>query len=139
MNLDSNIHLTAPKTALDSYHTYSKFFRVLDSDNSVVYDRSHLGEAVYSPLYRNLPGWWVFDMESYIAWRPDIKLILLTTDNFNMIPRDGLNIKENNEEYEQKKFEEAFNKSKIQDKRIVKVNNGNEFRLIEDIIKEILS
>ena len=138
MNLDLNIHLTAPKTALDSYHMYAKFFRTLDSDNSVVYDRSHLGEAVYSPLYRNLPGWWVFDMESYIAWRPEIKLILLTTDNFNMIPHDGLNIKENNEEYEQKKFIEAFNKSKIKDKRIIKVNNGNNFRPIEEIIKDIL-
>ena len=138
MSLDLNIHLTAPKTALDSYHMYSKFFRTLDCDNSVVYDRGHLGEIVYSPIYRNLPGWWVFDMESYIAWRPELTLILLTTDNFEMIPRDGLNIKENNEEYEQKKFVEAFKKSKIKDKRIVKVNHGTKFRDLEDIIKDIL-
>ena len=138
MNLDSNIHLTAPKSVEDSHNIYSRFFRQLEGDDSIVYDRGHLGEVVYSPIYRNLPGWWIFDMEEYVNWRPDIKLILFITDDFDMIPRDGNNIQEGNEEYEQKKFIEAFNKSKIKDKRIVKVNNGNEFRPIEEIIKEIL-
>ena len=138
LNLDSNIHLTAPKSALDSHNIYSKFFRQLESDDSIVYDRGHLGEVVYSPMYRNLPAWWIFDMESYVCWRPDIKLILLVTTNFDMIPRDGNNIEEGNEQEEQKKFEEAFKKSKIKDKRIVQVNNGDKFRTIEEIIKEIL-
>ena len=138
MNLDLNIHLTAPKNHHDSMIMYRDFFRTLGSDESVVFDRGHLGEAVYSPLYRKTPGWWVFDIEADLEWRLDVTLILLITDNFDFIPRDGKNIVENNEKLEQKKFLEAFKKSKIKDKRIVKVNNGNEFRDLEEIIKDIL-
>ena len=138
MNLDLNIHLTAPKDTYDSMKIYRDFFQTLGSDESVVFDRGHLGEVVYSPMYRNSPGWWVFDLEEQIEWRNDITLILLVTDNFEMIPRDGLNIKANNEKYEQKKFEEAFKKSKIKDKRIVKVNHGDKFRDLDEIIKDIL-
>ena len=38
-----------------------------DTDINLIFNRSHLGETVYSPLYRGYSGDYVFDIEKKIC------------------------------------------------------------------------
>jgi thymidylate kinase len=96
----------------------------------VIFDRTHLGEMVYAPLYRKYSGEYVYDYERWMLERKydadkDVKLILLTTSNFDIVEDDGLGFDFSKKEDEQKMFIEAFNRSAIKNKVIVDVHNGN--------------
>jgi thymidylate kinase len=98
--------------------------------SKIIFDRFHLGEYVYSPLYRGYAGEYVFEQEKrclkYVGGKTDlIKMILLTSSNFEFMEDDGLSFDPTNKEKEQNLFIEAFNKSAIHDKRIIDVHNGN--------------
>lgn len=95
---------------------------------ALILDRSHVGEAVYSPLYRNYNGDFVFEEEKTFLWQDNlkrIKLILFTDEVEAIIKRD----KERNDglsfslDPEMKKkelelFDKAFEKSILNKKRI---------------------
>lgn len=81
-----------------------------DSYNNIIFDRGHLGECVYAPLYRNYSGDYVFDLE-YETNLNDTKLILLTTSNFDICVDDGESFNFDNKEQEQELFKAAFAKS----------------------------
>lgn len=94
----------------------------------IIFDRWHLGEAVYAPMYRGYDGDYVFQMEEQldIDYASGIRLILLTED-FKIARHfvdDGqsLGAVEKREE-EQERFIAAFERSLIRDKRIVCVTD----------------
>lgn len=144
------IHYSKPKKmpvydySLYNYqrHSFISGFDLLRAhDVPVIYNRFHLGEVVYSPMYRDYSGDYVFDMEK--SYRTDenndVRLILLTTSNFEFIQDDGDSFDFNKKEIEQKRFVEAYFKSIIEDKRIVDVHNGKGgFKDVEDIYKEAM-
>ena len=135
-SFDIDIHLTAPKSYDDGLEMYSEFFRNLNSEKTCIYDRSHLGEAVYAPIYRGYDGDYVFDMEQLINTN-GIRLILLKGDT-SIVKDDGLSHNYENREVEQNLFINAFNKSSIVDKRIIEVHKQGVFRDVGAIIKDIL-
>jgi thymidylate kinase len=99
-----------------------------NSGARIIFDRWHLGEAVYSPMYRFYNGDYVFDLEknACVDLNPNIRLILLTED-FQIARHfvddgESLGAVEQREE-EQDRFLVAFHKSNIVDKRIVCVTD----------------
>ena len=115
---------------------FRRFNRIMLSDIDIVYDRAHLGEFVYGPLYRGKPCCTLRKIENGTRTK-DIALILLVTDNFEMLRDDGENFNSNNQKIEQEMFKNAFHESRIKDKIMIQVNEGNNFRNRDDIIKEV--
>lgn len=136
-----------PETA-PLFHYQRASFRnsmiLATSGARIVFDRWHLGEYVYSPMYRGYDGSYVFEMEQRFNLDAlDLRLILLTED-FSVARHfvdDGnsLGAIENREE-EQARFLEAFKLSIIRDKRIINVTDQGigGFRRKEDILAEAL-
>lgn len=116
-----------------SYKQYRDMLKLANyaaSEDSMalILDRSHIGEAVYSPLYRDYNGDFVFEEEKTFLWQDNlkrIKLILFTDEVEAIIKRD----KERNDglsfsldpEVKKKEldlFDKAFEKSILNKKRI---------------------
>jgi thymidylate kinase len=135
-----------PEDADASLYTYQQeTFRnsmmLSQSGARLIFDRWHLGEAVYSPLYRKYSGSYVFDMEKTfnLDSTNNVRLILLIEDFQTAIhfQSDGDSFDDTKREAEQKLFIEAFNRSVIQDKRIICVTDRTgRFKKPEDILEE---
>ena len=121
-----------------SYAHYEAGFKTLRynaSDNRhLIFDRFHLGEFVYSPLYRNYNGDYVFELEKkYMDFLSGTLLIVLIDDAENLIERDdglsfSIDINQKKEEIKQfKKGYELSNLNKmlinVKDKTIADVAN----------------
>lgn len=120
-------------------------FDLLRNDTPIIFDRTHLGELVYAPLYRKYSGEYVYEMEKlFIEDRPytshdNVRLILLTSSNTEMLVDDGLSFDPSKKAEEQELFIEAFNKSKLTNKVIVDVHNGNGgYRSYDEIFTEAI-
>ena len=120
-----------PPSSLQVYHYQQESFRnsmiLARSGARIIFDRWHLGEAVYSPMYRFYNGDYVFDFErNHNLDIADIRLILLTED-FGVSRHfvdDGQSLGTvNDREEEQNRFIAAFNRSVIRDKRIISVTD----------------
>lgn len=106
------------------YETYLSMFQLIESNVNIIFDRGHLGEVIYSPLYRNYSGDYVYTLEKSHNTK-NCRLVLLTTSNFNIQEDDGLSHNWDNREKEQNMFINAFTKSNIKDKVLIDVHNGN--------------
>lgn len=107
--------------------------------NSTIVDRSHIGEMVYSPLYRNYSGDYVLDIEKQYN-TDNFYLIVLTDRAKNLISRDdGLShstdIDKKNEELEL--FREAFQKSNIKNKYMMNIEGHNENEVLNKVLDYI--
>ena len=102
----------------------------------MLFDRGHIGEYVYSPLYRNYSGEYVFDLEKEIN-TDDIRLVILKGD-LDAVKDDGLSHDYSRRFEEQERFLKGFEMSIIEDKRIVEVHKQNTFRDLGHIIGDIL-
>lgn len=128
---------------------FIKQIRELDGDhqyfnNTVIWNRSHLGEYVYSQMFRGIDKKDIktklqkyekdnFDENTY--------LITLTADaEFFLSKEDGESFSQNihQKTQELELFKEAHRLSVIQNKKIIKVNKDNDFRDKDNIFKEVL-
>jgi thymidylate kinase len=124
--------------------SFNNLFNLLHSDANIIFDRAHLGEAVYAQLYRGYSGEYVWDLEdSYAAdYIEDVRLILLT-ENFAVAKHfkdDGENFDVSKREAEQQLFIEAYNKSIIKDKIMICVTDHltGQFLPKEEILSQAL-
>ena len=108
-----------------SQKLYDDMFKLMiaskDKDINIIFNRSHLGESVYSPLYREYSGDYIFDIEKrYVKQlRKELYLITLTNDPHTILKRDyGLSFYGNEEEVkaEVDGFNRAHRLSKIKNK-----------------------
>jgi len=120
-----------PPGSLAAYHYQQEGFRnsmiMARSGARLIFDRWHLGEMVYAPMYRAYSGEYVFDFEErHHLDAADIRLILLTED-FHVSSHfvdDGQSLGElQQREEEQNRFLAAFRRSIIRDKRIICVTD----------------
>lgn len=115
---------------LYQYHANVNMFDLMKTSVPIIFDRTHLGEMVYAPLYRKYKGDYVFQMEQeFLRSKPytspeNVRLILLTSSNTEMLQDDGLSFDPSKKNEEQNMFIYAFNKSSIVNKVIVDVHNG---------------
>ena len=113
-----------------------------DTDINLIFNRSHLGETVYSPLYRGYSGDYVFDIEKKFtkALREDLYLITLTNDPHTILKRDdGKSFYGNEEEVkaELDGFKRAHRLSTIKNKLHVNVGTMSAIE-VSNIIIEFL-
>lgn len=110
----------------------------------IIFDRWHLGEVVYSPMYRGYSGEYVYGLEKLLGENADLRLILLTED-FDVARHfvdDGHSLGTvDDREEEQARFVNAFNRSSICDRRIICVTDPGlgGFRPKDQILTEALS
>jgi len=108
-----------------------------------IWNRAHLGEFVYGKMYRNTnPEEWVMKMESLFAMDidPSVHLLLLTADPEFLCKRDdGLSFTADVEKKKKEieNFEKAFNTSKIMNKKILNVSNGENYLDAAIILDEV--
>jgi len=95
---------------------------------NLILDRAHGGETVYSPIYRNYSGDYIYDIEQNFGNRilQNITLFVFTDDPENLIDReDGQSF---STEFEKKrdeivKFIDFFEKSKIKNKALINIQD----------------
>ena len=121
---DKQLHATY------SQKMYDDMFKLMmnskDKDINLIFNRSHLGETVYSPLYRGYSGDYVFDIEKKYtkALRENLYLITLTNNPHTILKRDdGKSFYGNEEEVkaEVDGFKRAHKLSTIKNKLHVNV------------------
>ena len=113
-----------------SQKMYDDMFKLMmlskDQDINIIFNRSHLGETVYSPLYREYSGDYVFNIEKrYVnKLRQELYLITLTNDPHTILKRDdGKSFYGNEEEVkaEVDGFNRAHRLSKIKNKLLLNI------------------
>lgn len=114
---------------------------------TLILNRSHIGEFVYSPIYREYDGSYVFDLEKKdLDVLQSVYLITLVDSNLSAYLKrdDGNSFSSSNEEkiqMEIDRFKEASSKSYIPNKLLIDLNNYylNESQINDDkILTEIL-
>jgi len=115
-----------------SLRMYNDMFRIMKdlqgSNVNIIFDRSHLGESVYAPLYRGYSGDYVFNIEQgYIKdLKHDLYLITLVNDPTTIYNRDDGKSFYKNEEgvrAEVEGFQVAHRKSNIKNKLLINVGS----------------
>lgn len=141
LNYCNITHLTKPPKNQDpllfSKNQYLNYFINLKNNNNIVYNRGHIDEFVYAPLYRNYSTNYLTIMEQEFKF--DVQstaFILLYTTNFDIIIDDGLSLDFNRKEEEQERFLHFLNSSEMINKFSIQVNNGNKFKNHESISNE---
>ena len=162
-NIHSNVvirHFSTPKgkTSLDKQrfqmNSFNHEFSIYRNNSSLfeghesiwIWNRSHIGEYVYSTLYRNLNADWIFDLEKQYGFNYDknVYLLNLTADTeFLVKNEDGHSFASDikSKQSELFLFKDAFDTSVIQNKLSLKVDdNGNYVKsdVILNKIKEFL-
>lgn len=136
-----NYYLNRPNPLFEyQFDSFEEMFNLIQQCCiKIIFDRAHLGEYVYAKRYRGYSGEYVFQLED--EWQVDkldhVKLILLTTSNFDFISDDGLSFDITQREEEQEDFKTAFNKSFFKNKIMIDVHDGKgNFKPIKQILTE---
>ena len=122
------VHSIACDMSLEKFQRkgFENGFEVLSSEANVIYDRFHLGEAIYAKRYRGYDGDYVFDMElSHRSVLKEAHLILMCTDDFSLLEDDGESFDFSQVEEETKDFVDAFERSAFRKKLMVNISDGN--------------
>ena len=125
---------------------FARFNTLRDvKDMVVIWNRSHIGEMVYGPLYRGSdPKSWVISLEEEFRFDrdPEIYLIYLKADpEFLAVNDDGRSFSNKivDKQQELRFFREAYESSKIMKKLMIKVNKQNEYiestRILDEVIQ----
>jgi len=108
---------------------------------NLIFDRSHLGEYVYAPIYRDYSGSYVFEIEQEYMYNPFFKhliLFVLIDEPQNAIAREDGNSFSTDvsvKQLEIDKFKKAFELSYISNKFLININGKS----IEDVHNSILT
>lgn len=130
-----------------SNQMYDEMFKLMKSAKqnniNLIFNRSHLGESVYSSLYRNYSGDYVFDIENHYVneLRENLYLITMVNDPHIIWDRnDGLSPhrSESDIKTEVDLFKRAHRLSKIKNKLYLNVGTSTADE-ISNIIIDFLS
>jgi len=112
-------------------------------DSGVICDRSHLGEMVYGPIYRDYTGEYVLEIEEnfmHDTFWDDVYLITLYDEPENLVNRDdGLSFTTDlaKKKVEIDNFKNAHKKSNIKNKMLLNIKYHNEDQAIK-AVKEFI-
>lgn len=125
-------------------NSFALMFQFLSGPGRFMLDRGHLGEAVYAKRYRNYDGSYVFDYETVSngdALTNTLLVLLVNNDPKleELLVDDGESFDWTKRKEEQDDFIKAFERSRIVNKIIVYVSNGNGQFLDQDIIASMVA
>ena len=126
---------------------YTEMFQLIDLSSQprivMILDRAHLGEFVYSPMYRHYSGDYVWDLEKDFKNRNigymNTKLIVFIDNPENLVKRDdglSFSIELDKKKEEVERFVKAYETSVLQ-KKLINIKNKS----IDDVwfeVKEFL-
>ncbi len=118
---------------------YEGMFQIFHQNPYVIADRSHLGESVYGPIYRNQSGDYIFGIEKKFN-TSEIILIVLVDEPENLIAReDGLSFSVDPiiKKQEIDRFVHVYMNSNIKTKILINISQYNEEQLKDYVIKYI--
>lgn len=137
LDLDATAEQRAQAVFQEEYFKQTMLMIQHNTDVKIIFDRLHLGEMVYSPLYRKVVPNAVMEFEKLCA-RPHgvqslgggftkTRLILLTEDfsKSRHFVSDGESFNDAAREEEQQAFLKAYQASCIEDKRIINVTGAD--------------
>lgn len=122
---------------------YNEMFRILSmldqANMHVILDRSHLGEWVYGPMYRNYDPSYIWDLEDmfkFKAWWNDTYLIHFTSSPETVIKRDDgfsftTDLDKKQEELDL--FQDSVNLSRIKNKISINIDGLNKDQVFAQI------
>ena len=92
--------------------SWPEYFELLNSDKTIIFDRSHIGEYVYGPHYR---GCIAFEDKDYFKIPGDTLGLYVYTNDFGLITDDGLSFENSREAWlwQDEAFRKAFDDSGI--------------------------
>jgi hypothetical protein len=139
----SNVRQESPEAVISySKHLYTQMFDIMVNQmkygySGIIFDRSHLGEMVYGPIYRGYDGEYVLDIEKkYMnildVWN-NLLLITLVDNPENLIARDdGLSFSTDisTKHVEIANFMNAAGASNIKHKLLINIQNHDEKRVL---------
>jgi len=128
---------------------YGDMFKLITesflSGRNLILDRAHLGEYVYSPIYRDYNGDYIFELEKQfmenIHRKHNIYLFLFVDEPENLVSReDGLSFSTelDKKTKEINLFKEAFNKSSIINKFPVNIH-GVTAEQVHEFVKDVIT
>jgi thymidylate kinase len=125
-----NIKANTANVQEASKQLYEHFFsRIEKCDTNIIFDRLHLGEVVYSPMYKNYDGHYVYDLEkAYLndTAQGETFLFLLVDTPESILSRDdgdGWSSDLNKMYQERNAFIDAYNKSNIINKKLIEIKD----------------
>ncbi len=133
--------------SVEQYQSIFTFMRdvAIPSKDLFIYNRAHLSEYVYSPMYRNYDGYYVFALEKTILadkLSDNIYLFSFIDDPKKIIERDiargdgqSFSLDFDKKQEELNRFKEAFNLSGISKKYLIDIEN----KTIDDVANKISS
>lgn len=135
----SNVYQDSPEATIAySKHLYTQMFDIMLNQtkygfSGIICDRSHLGEMVYGPIYRNYDGEYVLDIEKkyehiHSVW-DNLLLVTLVDNPENLVKRDdGLSFTTDlaKKEIEIGNFVNAAHRSNIKHKVLINIKNHDE-------------
>ena len=133
--------------SVKQYQSIFTFMRdvAIPSKDLFIYNRAHLSEYVYSPMYRNYDGYYVFALEKTILadkLSDNIYLFSFIDDPKKIIERDiargdgqSFSLDFDKKQEELNRFTEAFNLSGIYKKHLINIEN----KTIDEVAGEINS
>ena len=145
----TNIHYTKPENkyiqnTIFRGYAYAIVNKVYDTD-AIILNRSHYGEYVYGCLYRGVSDKDALDIineidDIYLKYDIDVYYIQLlsTSETLLLKNEDNKSLSKGNINAigaEVRRFEEIFNKSKL-NKKLIYINDGDKFRNKEDIYQD---
>jgi hypothetical protein len=112
---------------------YNQMFDILSTNyykSNFILDRSHIGEVVYSPMYRDYDGSYVYDIEkkyqgNHRFW-DEVYLITLIDEPSNLIARDdglSFSVELDKKTCEIEAFCDAHMESRIEHKKLLNIKN----------------
>lgn len=110
---------------------------------NIIFDRSWIGEAVYSHMYRGYNGDYVFELEEDFNLHNTNSILILLTEDFahsRHFVDDGESFDISKREHEQTLFIEAFHKSIVPHKLMINVTDvkSGGFRDKNEILQTVL-
>ena len=116
-----------------SFEFFMKEFKFLDNKNELdllIWNRAHIGECVYGPLYRESEPEWIYELEKDYLLKDNVYLVYLYGDTEFLLKNDdgeSFTTDVNKKNHEAELFKAAVNKSLIKTKIKIKVNDGNTY------------
>ena len=127
-----------------SFNRFMDEFSFLDTSKQhdlLIWNRSHIGECVYGPLYRNSDPEWIYELEKEYLLKENVYLVYLYGDAEFLLKNDdgeSFTTDINKKKLEAELFENAVDKSLITNKIKIKVNKGNEYVNIVNTVVDFL-